>query len=214
MYLVFDTETNGLPVNKTATMKDLYNWPRVAQLAWQVYDIAEKLVSEGSFLIQPDGWKIPTAETFERAGYSAAEAKKKAQFFIDNNMSTERCIQEGVPIRGVLEKFVEAYKQCRFMIAHNMEFDFNVLGAEMLRYGITTGSGAKCTRICTMRTSTAFCRITRPKTSGFKPPRLEELYKRLFNLEIKDAHDAKGDVFSAAQCFFELKRRGIIIIQW
>ena len=70
MYLFFDTETTGLPANWKAPVTDVDNWPRVTQLAWQVYDEDGKLIRERCELIKPDGWVIPDEE-----------------FFIENNMS-------------------------------------------------------------------------------------------------------------------------------
>ncbi len=81
LYLFFDTETNGKALDFNAPVDDLDNWPRIAQLGWQVYNVSHELISEGSYLIKPDGWEIP-----------------QEQFFIDNNMSTERCEEFGIPI--------------------------------------------------------------------------------------------------------------------
>lgn len=38
MYLIFDTETTGLPKKWNAPVTDIDNWPRCVQLAWQVHD--------------------------------------------------------------------------------------------------------------------------------------------------------------------------------
>jgi DNA polymerase III subunit alpha len=46
MYLIFDTETTGLPQNYSAPLTDFDNWPRCVQLAWQVHDETGKLISE------------------------------------------------------------------------------------------------------------------------------------------------------------------------
>jgi len=35
--LFFDTETTGLPKNWKAPVEQLDNWPRLVQIAWQVY---------------------------------------------------------------------------------------------------------------------------------------------------------------------------------
>ena len=90
MYLFFDTETTGKAKNFNASFKDTDNWPRVTQLAWQVYNEEGKLFKSFSSLIKPDGWEVP-----------------KEKFFIDHNMSTERCANEGVPIIDILSKFIE-----------------------------------------------------------------------------------------------------------
>ena len=39
MYLIFDTETTGLPKNYNAPITDTDNWPRLVQLAWQLHDL-------------------------------------------------------------------------------------------------------------------------------------------------------------------------------
>ena len=38
MFLVYDTETTGLPGNYKAPLTDSENWPRLVQLAWQLHD--------------------------------------------------------------------------------------------------------------------------------------------------------------------------------
>ncbi len=44
MFLVFDTETTGLPRDWNAPKSDFSNWPRVVQLAWQLYDEQGRLL--------------------------------------------------------------------------------------------------------------------------------------------------------------------------
>ena len=41
MYLIFDTETTGLPRDYSAPITQLDNWPRLVQLAWQLHDHTE-----------------------------------------------------------------------------------------------------------------------------------------------------------------------------
>jgi DNA polymerase-3 subunit alpha len=38
MFLIYDTETTGLPKNYNAPLTDSDNWPRLVQLAWQLHD--------------------------------------------------------------------------------------------------------------------------------------------------------------------------------
>ncbi len=38
MYLIFDTETTGLPRRWDAPLTDSDNWPRAVQIAWQLHD--------------------------------------------------------------------------------------------------------------------------------------------------------------------------------
>ena len=53
MYLIFDTETTGLPKNWRAPISDTENWPRCVQLAWQVHDEIGNLIESKSYIIKP-----------------------------------------------------------------------------------------------------------------------------------------------------------------
>lgn len=188
-FLFFDTETNGKALDFNAPVDDLDNWPRIAQLGWQVYNVSHELISEGSYLIKPDGWEIP-----------------QEQFFIDNNMSTERCEEFGIPISEALEKFLADLTKSKFLIAHNLSFDINVVGAELIRLNKSIPSDI--TQICTMKASTDFCAIK--ARWGFKWPTLTELHTKLFNEGFEGAHDALDDVKACARSFFKLEELGII----
>ncbi len=59
MYLIFDTETTGLPQNYNAPVTDLDNWPRLVQLAWQLHDTKGKLLSAKNYIVKPEGFTIP-----------------------------------------------------------------------------------------------------------------------------------------------------------
>jgi DNA polymerase III subunit epsilon len=189
MYLFFDTETNGKAKDFNAKMTDVDNWPRITQLAYSVYDKEQKLMFSVSTLIKPDGWVVPNE-----------------RFFIDNNMSTERCEKEGMPIAIVLQRFVDSIQLCDFLVAHNIDFDYNVLGAEMIRAGIK--ANRRLERICTMKSTTDFCDIR--NAYGAKWPKLEELHEKLFGTKPEVSHDALEDVNATAKCFFGLKRIGVL----
>ena len=191
MYLFFDTETTGKAKNFNASFKDIDNWPRITQLAWQVYSKEGKLFKSYSSLIKPDGWEIP-----------------KEQFFIDNNMSTERCEKDGVDLKKVIDLFVIELNQCKFLLAHNMSFDLNVMACEMFRKGITAEN--KPVKFCTMKSMTDIMQL--PGPYGFKYPSLNELHNWLFGCSFEGAHDALDDVKATAKCFFELKRKKLITI--
>lgn len=190
MYLFFDTETNGKALNFNAPATDLNNWPRITQIGWQLYDENEKLINERYELIKPDGWVVPTT-----------------QFFIDNNMSTERCEEFGKPLLEVITEFIKDIEQSEYLIAHNMKFDVNVLGAEFLRLKVSANKNTK--KICTMMESTNYCKISGFR--GYKWPTLTELHVKLFGEEFKGAHDALTDVTACSKSFFELKKRGLIL---
>ena len=59
MFLIFDTETTGLPKKWSAPLTDFDNWPRAIQVAWQVHDLSGKCISNQSYIVYPDGFSIP-----------------------------------------------------------------------------------------------------------------------------------------------------------
>ena len=92
MYLIFDTETTGIPHNKTAPISDLDNWPRVVQLAWQLHDNKGKLLSQQNYIIKPEGFDIP---------YKAEQV---------HGISTKRALAEGHDMITVLDAFLKDLK--------------------------------------------------------------------------------------------------------
>ena len=93
------------------------------------------------------------------------------------------------------------------LVGHNVEFDKHIVGAELLRIG-DEDIISFMTSICTMMSSIDYCKII--NHYGYKYPKLQELYEKLFDEEFEDAHDASADVRATKRCFFELKRRNII----
>jgi DNA polymerase-3 subunit epsilon len=188
VYLFFDTETTGIPRNWRAPMSDLDNWPRVVQIAWVVCDRDGSKVAEEGMLVKPVGFQIP------------ADATRV------HGITTDQAMRDGVSLADALARFSADAKSREMAIAHNLEFDENVLGAEFLRAGLSNPlPGMR--RLCTMRTSTQHCRL--PGRYGFKWPTLEELHECLFHEKPAGSHDALVDARACARCFFELRRLGV-----
>ncbi len=53
MYLIFDTETTGLPKRWDAPITDTDNWPRCIQIAWQLHDAMGNLIESQDFIVKP-----------------------------------------------------------------------------------------------------------------------------------------------------------------
>ena len=189
MYLFFDTETADLPRRWEAPASDLGNWPRIVQVAWVACNSQGQPDPPQVHLIQPDGFVISP---------SAREV---------HGISTEYATAHGVPLRPVLEQFVEAVKQAKVLVAHNLDFDARVMGAELLRAGLPDALRRKKWR-CTMKESAEFCRL--PGRYGYKWPALSELHQKLFGQPVTGAHDAAADCLACLRCFFELRARNAI----
>ncbi|MBL0742666.1 DNA polymerase III subunit alpha [Chryseolinea lacunae] len=192
MYLIFDTETTGLPRNKTAPLTDLDNWPRLVQLAWQLHDASGKLISQQNFLVKPEGFDIP---------YNAEQI---------HGISTKRALEEGHDLRFVLETFGKDLLGTRQLVGHNIEFDINIIGAELIRQNLSTDTFLNLAKLDTGISSTEFCAFTGGIGGRLKMPTLLELHKKLFNRDFGDAHDASYDVAATARSFFGLIREKVV----
>ncbi|HJH32697.1 MAG TPA: 3'-5' exonuclease [Methanosarcinaceae archaeon] len=188
-YLIFDTETTGLPKNYKAPITDLNNWPRLVQIAWHHCDNSGNIISNSDYIVKPQGFTIPE---------NAAKV---------HGISTETAINEGIDLEIVLNEFASAMERSDHLVAHNIKFDENIVGAEFLRVDIKNRL-SNIPKICTMEMSTGHCRL--PGKYGYKWPSLSELHYKLFNEDFDEAHDAAVDVRACANCFFELKNKGII----
>ena len=189
MYLIFDTETTGLPKRWDAPLTDSENWPRCIQIAWQIHDAKGEVVSHEDYLIQPDGFTIPF-DSEQVHGISTALAE-----------------DQGIPQEEVLEKFRTALDQVEYVVGHNVSFDRNIMGAEYLRSGREDVlEGKAIVDTCTEETAT-LCQLPGGRGGKFKLPTLSELYHFLFQENFKEAHNATADVEATSRAFLELLRK-------
>ena len=191
MYLIFDTETTGLPKRWDAPITDTGNWPRCVQIAWQLHDEMGKLIEHQDYLIQPEGYNIP---------YDAERI---------HGISTELAQADGISLSEVLKKFNVALSKSKFIVGQNLKFDINIMGCEFHRLGIESPmSSMPVLDTCTEVTATLL-QLPGGRGGKFKLPTLTELHSYLFNKPFSEAHNATADVEATTRCFFELIRTEI-----
>ncbi|MEO0571331.1 MAG: DNA polymerase III subunit alpha [Bacteroidota bacterium] len=189
MYLIFDTETTGLPKNYNAPITATENWPRCVQIAWQLHDTMGNLVDHQDYLIQPEGFNIPY-ESEQIHGISTALAE-----------------QEGIPLLEVLKKFNESLAKAKFVVGQNVDFDINVMGCEFFRESVRNSlQELPILDTCTEHTA-ELCKIPGGRGGKFKLPTLTELHQYLFGEPFAEAHNATADVEATTRCFLELVRK-------
>src|SRR5690606_37067257 len=191
MYLIYDTETTGLPNNYSAPVTESDNWPRLVQIAWQLHDATGKLLENNNIIIKPDGFDIP---------FNATKI---------HGITTEKARIEGIPLEDALGLFQAVLKKTKVIVGHNVLFDQSVMGAELFRKGLNYKE-LNLPLIDTMNSSIYFCAIPGGRSGGFKYPSLGELHQKLFGEKFDEAHNASADVNATARSFMELLRLGII----
>jgi DNA polymerase-3 subunit alpha len=188
MYIIFDTETTGLPRNWNAPISDTDNWPRCVQLAWQLHDAYGKLIVAKDYLISPQGFDIPF------------DAEKI------HGISTELALQNGAPMLQVLNEFSLDAAKAKFLVGQNLAFDLNILGCEFFRLSLSNPLEKKAVLDTCTEKSAELCQIPGGRGGKFKLPTLSELHQFLFQVSFEEAHNATADVEATSRCFFELIR--------
>ncbi|MFD1628395.1 DNA polymerase III subunit alpha [Pseudopedobacter beijingensis] len=195
MYLIFDTETTGLPKRWDAPITDTDNWPRCVQIAWQLHDELGNLIEHQDYLIKPDGFDIP---------YDSERI---------HGISTDLALEQGVLLTDILGKFNDALSKAKFIVGQNIGFDINIMGAEFYRYGVDSPlSKMPVLDTCTEVTANIL-QLPGGRGGRYKLPTLTELHQYLFNVPFAEAHNATADVEATTRCFLELIKREVFTIE-
>jgi DNA polymerase III epsilon subunit-like protein len=110
-----------------------------------------------------------------------------------------------------MEIIIPVFAECNMLVAHNSKFDRTILLSELFRYQLFDSINIvkSLKDFCTCRSSVNITKI--PFNSRqYKLPKLKELYKFLFNEEVKNLHNALHDTRATVKCFLEIFARGFI----
>jgi DNA polymerase-3 subunit epsilon len=183
-FFFFDTETTDL----------LEKHPHIVQLGLLLTSGGREVASFHT-LIDPEGqWEVPEQSTRV------------------HGITTEMCLDTGIPIRDALMVFEQFAYMAGRLVAHNYEFDSAVIDLELKRLGRQGNYYNDVRQLCTMKAATPICQI--PFASGgrgnkkFKYPKLNEAYRHFTKHEMQDAHTAYGDVRACRTVFQYLQNAG------
>jgi len=198
--LVFDTETTGLPDtwDKSVTDKNLNLWPHIVQLSYIIFDTD----------------KLQFVELYDAIIKINEDVIVSEGSLNLHKITKEISHEKGKDLVKVMLDFFDAVNTVEMLIGHNINFDLNMVCAAMLRnktelqqYSVLFDSKKK---FCTMKESTAFCCF--PSNYGgvinynkLKPPKLVELYQKLFNETPSGLHNSLNDVIATLRCFIKLR---------
>jgi DNA polymerase III epsilon subunit-like protein len=179
--MFFDTETTGLPRCRDQAYKGPGNWPHIVSIAWILVD-SGKIQKKEYYIIKPK-WQIPS-ESVRIHG-----------------ITYEKAMAEGSDLRDVMDKFWSDAKS-RPLIAHNIDFDLNVLiNAELWDLGRKYPSINKT--FCSMELTKNILKL--PGNYGYKNPKLSELYEFIFKKKPFDLHNSLKDTEVLVEIFLASK---------
>ena len=191
--LIFDTETTGLaPKNVAVNVVD--KWPHIVQLSWVIYNDETKNVEEEYDNIISLGTHIPISPESTAI----------------HGITSELSRAKGVAIEVALFDFKRAADRCGKIVAHNLEFDMNMMRVEFQRnrmYHVRFPT----MEYCTMKEGTKLCQIKKMWDDGsvsLKYPKLIELHRYLFGSQESDPvglHNSKIGVDVCMKCYIKMK---------
>ena len=119
------------------------------------------------------------------------------------------CERKGISIRKVLETFDKDLKKSQYLVAHNLNFDKTISRIEMYRNDFPNLYKQKnIIEVCTMTDGANICDIIYrnkwTKKIETKPPKLIELYEKLFQDTPNNLHNSLIDVFVCFRCFYKM----------
>jgi DNA polymerase-3 subunit epsilon len=187
-YLLFiDTEASGLPVNWHQPYSVEGNWPSAVQVSWLIYTRdGHEVKREDHFILNTDF--IITPKAMEIHGINPGILAVK-----------------GKPRKQIMQLLADDLNQYQPMVVgHFIQLDYHILGADFYRAGIDNPL-LTLPVFCTMLATTQLIWTPMPKSLL-----LGDLYAFLFYKPLLNQHNALTDAEAAAQCFFELLKRGEI----
>ena len=206
-FLVFDTETTGLPQSKFISPSTLHRWPYIVQFSYVIYDSSlNNIVESKDYVI-----KVPESILI-------SEESTKI-----HGITNEISGKIGIPINEALNEFFYYLRSVDRIIGHNIEFDLNMVKVELLRIinkDSLTSEQLKLYKYdlhyltnyknisCTLKDSIQFCNIQLLDKNGkpyLKYPKLIELHEKLFDKSPSNLHNSFNDILVTLRCFMKLK---------
>ena len=150
-FLIFDTETTGLLPKRITTLDYI---PHIIQLSYIVYDNVTNTIESRSNYI-----RIPSDIVISQGSINV------------HGITRDKVDREGIEIQEALFYFGEHYKECDYIVAHNLDFDEKMVNYECVRNNtspIIHKFDPRKTFYCTMKKGIDICKIEKESKNGRK----------------------------------------------
>jgi len=208
--IVFDTETTGLPKSRTITPNTLHLWPFIVQFSYIIFDTdTNTILKSYDAIVKLKPYNVISKDSIEFHGITQEISESK-----------------GINIDTVLFTFISDMRNADMIVAHNVEFDLNMIRVELLRLEQSALVNVdlelrkaifedQTNFYCTMKESIDLCKIEKENSRGtyYKFPTLTELHKHLFAVEPKHLHNSFHDILCTIRCFIKMKYNQDIVEQ-
>lgn len=191
--IVFDTETTGLPKTRQKPNKwNTYLYPHIVQFSWFVFDInLKKVIKTADHIIKlPEDMEVPIESSNV------------------HGITTEIMLKKGVDIVNVLREFTKDLLDSHYIVAHNINFDKNIVSVEYMRNDLIDWIARhRKKEFCTLANSIELCQIYKTNNQNekyLKWPKLMETHEKLFKTVPNNLHNSLIDIYVCFRCFYKL----------
>ncbi len=185
---VFDTETTGF-VEREGPLEIQ---PYIVQFSGILLELSEdKILTE-----------IDRIDQYVKPPISIPFGSSQVHGIYDADVADKASISE------CMDRFLSYLNGADFVIGHNIEYDESVINYELERLNRKGDYNPKKT-LCTMKETIEFCAFP-GRGVGYKFPKLNELYKKLFGDFFEWAHSAIYDVEATVRILQELIKLDVV----
>lgn len=195
---IYDLETTGLPLWKEPSEHP--GQPHICQFtAVRFDDETGDELEYFNAIVKPDGWVIP------------------AEVTAIHGITMERAMDEGIPEKTVVKRYLDLLDRTERLSAYNISFDQRIMRIAMLRNGLTKTEiddiqSAVWAHCCMQQATplvkappTAKMMATGRKT--FKNPSLAEAVKAILGEDMEGAHDSRVDVAYTVRLYLAMNQK-------
>ena len=184
--IIFDTETTGFPQTLgfdkyyNPSLINFYNNSRLVQLGYIILDKNLNVLDKICFIIKPENFSISNSNI--------------------HGITNEKANSEGLDIKYCLLNFYNELIKCDTIVAHNINFDINIISSESYRSGMgfIYDKLFQKNKYCTMKNGKDILK-------KLKYPKLSELYLFLYpDCSWIQKHDALDDCEKCLDCYRRL----------
>lgn len=178
-YIAFDFETSGLPTGRrnSDAREHLSNYDtcRAVSLSAARFSSRGRLMDTFDAIVYPDNFEI---------GEKSIEI---------HGITKEKAMRDGRPFNDVFLDFIKFIgSRTKTMVAHNLNFDLNVLRSEMIRHNLNMELIDDINFGCTLQLY---------KERFLKSIKLVDLYKDIFGEEFQNAHNSLADSIACGRVY-------------
>ncbi|MCB9807606.1 3'-5' exonuclease [Candidatus Peribacteria bacterium] len=188
---VFDTETTGF-VERDGPLEVQ---PYIVQFSGILLELqSDKTLKE-----------IDRIDAYVKPPISIPFGASQVHGIYDKDVMDKKTVSEQ------MNTFLSYLNSADMVVGHNIEYDESVINYELQRLSRKGDYNPQKT-LCTMKSTVDFCAIP-GRGIGFKFPKLNELYKKLFGEYFEGAHSAIYDVEATVRVLEKLIQKGVIQIE-